>query len=262
MTKFSSILLWIALGSGLFASESIFAREESLRLAEREVRFEVLIGGQGDNGILFLSLHSNEKTSVDSLRYFLPQIGGKFVAIQASGDRRLHLAPGRTSVTIDPNRMFSPVGIERDLKRFSIPRPGDADRVEVFGKAVVERYLKPAKLVVALHNNTPNGFSILSYQPGGSEAASAGKIYVNTEHDPDNFFVVTVPAHFEALKRVGYNVVLQADEPVDDGSLSVFCGRSGIPYVNIEAEHGDVGMNRQMIRSLMKILGQPIPEAN
>lgn len=260
--KISGHKLSLVTGATLLAlfSSARTAEIEILLLGEQEVEFEIFTGGRGESGLLFVSLHSNEKTGISAIKGHLPEISGKYVGIQAGGDRRLHLAPGRSSVTIDPNRMFSRDGIERDLRRFSVPRPGDADLVETFSRSYLKQYISRAKTVVALHNNTPGGYSINSYRSGGSEAGSTGELHINPDRDPDNFFLVTANTHFEALKAQGYNVVLQSSTPMDDGSLSVYCGRARIPYINVETQSGNMIMNVQMLRSLLQILGQSIAD--
>lgn len=45
-----------------------------------------------------------------------------------------------------------------------------------------------------------------------------------------------------------YNVVLQANETMtDDGSLSVYCAKLGIPYVNVEAQYGHIWLQMYML---------------
>jgi hypothetical protein len=53
-----------------------------------------------------------------------------------------------------------------------------------------------------------------------------------------------------------YHIVLQDNTNVtDDGSLSVFCARGGIDYVNVEAEHGHlVRQLKMMIFVFQKLL--------
>jgi hypothetical protein len=149
--------------------------------------------------------------------------------------------------------MFTRDGIDRDLKRFSVPRPGDSDRIEAFAQLYVNRYLQSAKLIVALHNNTPGALSILSYKKGGSECGATREVYDAPGKDPDDFFLVTESAHYEGLKKRGFNVVLQKAQAPDDGSLSVYCGRKGMAYINVEAGFGAATVQREMIQAVLDL---------
>jgi len=71
------------------------------------------------------------------------------------------------------------------------------------------------------------------------------------------FFYVTERKHFDGLKAKGYNVVLQNNDAVtDDGSLSVYCGRQKITYINVEAEHGHKIEQERMLTDLLDLLGK------
>jgi hypothetical protein len=114
-----------------------------------------------------------------------------------------------------------------------------------------------ADAVIALHNNTPGMYSALSYAAKGNLARDAEDVFIRDGSDPDNFFFVTERLVFEALKRRGYNAVLQDNRRVtDDGSLSVYCGRANVRYVNVEAEHGNLKEQTQMILDLKTILDE------
>ncbi len=230
-------------------------RAETLMLGNRAVRFEIVHGSPPTPGPVFLSLHSNEKTSIEATKRLLTNSPGRMIALDANGARRLHLAPGERNTTIDPNRMFTLPGIERDIKRYStVIRGNDAELVQRFGREVLERYVLNQGLIVAIHNNTDGSYSILSYRAGGSEAAATGELFINPAKDPDDFFLVTVKSHFDTIKRAGFNVVLQSPAPPDDGSLSVYCGLRRIPYVNVEAQSGHLDTQLEMLRFVVEKL--------
>ncbi|MEM7700105.1 MAG: M15 family peptidase, partial [Verrucomicrobiota bacterium] len=109
--------------------------------------------------------------------------------------------------------------------------------------------------VIALHNNTDGGYSLLSYLPGGSEAAAGADVH-RSGADTDNFFLVTQERLFRSLKARNFNVALQDNRNApEDGSLSVYCGKKGISYINVEAQHGDSAAQTQMLKALFEILG-------
>jgi hypothetical protein len=50
---------------------------------------------------------------------------------------------------------------------------------------------------------------------------------------------------------IGYNVVLQNNTTVeDDGSLSVYCGKNRISYINFESESGHFEEQIKMITEI------------
>ncbi|MBK7099776.1 MAG: hypothetical protein IPH58_17615 [Sphingobacteriales bacterium] len=104
--------------------------------------------------------------------------------------------------------------------------------------------------IVALHNNTDSSYSILSYL----NAKDAEDVYINENEDIDDFFFVTARSEFEYFKSLGRNVVLQSEEVKDDGSLSVYCQNNGIPYINIEAQHGHLQEQAEMIKEILVFL--------
>ena len=235
------------------AQERGQAREEifELPLGSEKVAFFSQAGSVGGKGPLVISLHRNESTAFPIVGALLRENPGRFVGIKTPGDRRLNLKGGSNAFSIDPNRIFSAVGIERDLKKFSFYSPEMVGQIQSFASA----YLAAVRMdrgtpVIAVHNNTDGGYSITSYRQGGSESAAAAEVSVTNDWDSDDFILVTNPAHFQALKNWRFNVVLQDNmRAPDDGSLSVYCGKAGIDYLNVEAEFGHAKQQEDMLRA-------------
>ena len=118
-----------------------------------------------------------------------------------------------------------------------------------FAEELLRTYaLDNASAVIALHNNTDQRYAATSYLSGAELAQDAAHVSLEAGVDPDDFFFVTQQGLFEALKAAKFNVVLQDNRTVtDDGSLSVYCGQQGIPYVNVEAEHGHLEAQVKML---------------
>lgn len=225
-------------------------------LGTRNVTFQKLESPVQKQGPILISLHSNESTSVRAARSLLGSHAGTLVIIDGGGQRRIPLKEGSNRVTIDPNRVFSLAGVKRDMDRFSIYSEAEAKQCAAFGEQIVKTFgISAARPVIALHNNTNGGYSIDSYLEGGSEAAAAVKVH-RAPADPDNFFLVTHPKLFEDLRKAGFNVVLQDNQGApDDGSLSVYCGKRGIVYVNVEAQHQADAEQTRMLEAVLKLLG-------
>lgn len=109
------------------------------------------------------------------------------------------------------------------------------------------------RLVIALHNNKEDGYSLASYRIDSIYQDEALAIYVGLHPDPDDFFFVTERRIFEALQPNHYHIVLQDNEKMtDDGSLSVYCGIRGIQYVNVEAQHKHGKEQKKMLEVLLE----------
>lgn len=204
--------------------------------------------------ILFINVHENEATSVSALRN-VDQAGTyRFVWLHQNGTRRIYFNHAAEVYSVDPNRIFSHEGIVATLAQDSI----FSRKAERMAKALAHeilKYVHRADWVISLHNNTPDNYSILSYLPGGSEAANTGNIFVNDSLDPDDFIYTTDAWLFEALKAKRINVILQhAENVVEDGSLSVYCGAHGIPYANVEAEEGHLAEQQALIIAVLSLI--------
>ena len=85
---------------------------------------------------------------------------------------------------------------------------------------------------------------------------------VNGGRDEDEFFYVTQKSYFSALKARGFNVVLQNNKTTeDDGSLSIYCGKRNLKYINIEAQHTHLAEQGEMLQAVYEILKKAAPPA-
>jgi hypothetical protein len=73
--------------------------------------------------------------------------------------------------------------------------------------------------------------------------------------DADDFVYTTEEKIFDYLKEKKINVVLQDNiHCVDDGSLSVYCGKHHIPYINIESQEGHRRPQLEIIDALNEMI--------
>jgi hypothetical protein len=159
-------------------------------------------------------------------------------------------------------RIFTAEGARRTLAKLSRRTPEAGRAVERFAGELLSIYaIERADVVIALHNNTEGQYSALSYEKGAIYGSDASAVFLKEGNDPDDFFFVTEAAVFDALRRRGHNVVLQDNRGVtDDGSLSVYCGRAGVRYINVEAQQGHREQQAAMIEALrgaLEELGPP-----
>lgn len=212
-------------------------------------------------GLAFVSVHDDEDTAVDAAARVLRERGGRLVEVRHGGRREIGFVLGGTEHRIDPNRIFTPAGRRATLESLSVwSQPAD-DVVAAFADELLTTLgVDDVDLVVALHNNTPDRYTAASYAPGGPLAADAARLQLRPGGDPDDFFFVTHEGLCTGLADRGHSVVLQNQATVaDDGSLSVWCGRMGIPYVNVEAEHGHRDEQAAMLRDLLDVVAARRP---
>ena len=247
------------LAAGVPAVAADTLRTRTLRAGGTPVRLAVHAwpAPDGSRGVLnALNLHDDEGTSVEAALAVARRRGGRVVELAHSGDRNLAFEVGRQRAVADPNRMFTDAGRRRTLGALGRDTPAARAALAAFADSVLAAYtaVSPA-VVVTLHNNTPDGYSARSYQPGAEYAADAAAVTVRPGSDPDDFFFVTDRALYDALVGRGFNAVLQDNAAAtDDGSLSVWAAQNGVPYVNVEAQHGHLAEQTRMVEALADVL--------
>jgi len=201
--------------------------------------------------VLFVHLHHNEKTAADIADSVSRQAGIEFIQIINNEKRLIDFTINERFYRVDPNRVFSRDGAIASLDRLSKASEEAVAAIDSFQRFLTS-FFDSTRTVVALHNNTDGEFSMAHYQQTG-----AGAVYQNPQHDPDDFFITTDASIFDKLRERGYNVVLEdINAVVDDGSLSVYCAKNSIRYVNIEAQHGHYREQREMVEILLQILAE------
>jgi hypothetical protein len=248
------LVLGSLLLSGGCVRHTITSAAHEYRLGDTLIE-SVLYRAQGSDLLLF-NLHENESTSVEAALHLIRRRGGQVLALHHSGEREITFLLSGHSFSFDPNRIFTDSGAAATVSPQGPSRPEAVTVVRDFAKEIVSTYsLDSSSAIVTLHNNTDGAYSAESYLPEGQYALDARKVFVDRSRDPDDFFFVTDASLFTRLSRSGFNVVLQNNRFVtDDGSLSVLAARRGIPYVNVEAQHGHRKAQEKMLRALLKVL--------
>ena len=238
------------------SADTVAVVDHVIPLGEGTVTVRVRLDGQQPGLLHALNLHDDESTSVEAAAEVIARRGGRVVEVVHSGDRNVTFRVGGRSYEADPNRMFTEAGRARTLGALSSHDPAAEAALEAFADSVLALYtaVRP-DVVVTLHNNTPDNYSARSYEPGAQYASDAAAVTVHPGSDPDDFFFVTDRALYDALVGEGFNAVLQDnDAATDDGSLSVWAAREGVPYVNVEAQHGHRAEQAAMIDALVDVL--------
>jgi hypothetical protein len=240
----------VALAGGGSAAQALdVSNSLSVPLGSRKVRLGVRRFGQG--GLRYLSLHENEHTAVVAAAAVLGRRAGTLIELQCSGQRLVGFREGARLVAFDPNRIFSDAGAERSLRRHGTYTTGGMVAARALREAVLSLLVgRPDDPVVALHNNAGSTYTVDAYRPGGLYAGDVKSLAIQPDRPRDAFFLVTRQSLFDALRHGGFNVVLQSDDPVDDGSLSVWFQQQRRAYINVEARFGALREQQRMIEAV------------
>ena len=212
--------------------------KNSIKLGEGTITVDVFrYKGEGKNVILHL--HQNESASLKAAKDVSSELGGSVITIsQAKADRYKEFKFGNFTVTFDPNRIFTDIGVEKTLvfsQRGKIVEPdGETRRMaineiqkfraELLSIVDAEVSLSGAKKLVVVHNNI------------------AGNRY----------FHVTRKEDVKPLSAKGYSVSVE-DLKNNDGSLSVYFAlvRKSFSYTNVEAGYKDAAVQKQMLKAAL-----------
>lgn len=252
--KICSSIFLISIFSGLHLYSQDSVNIKKYYIGTDTLTFHLTIYYPHDTSVSFINLHDNENTSVDAGKDYLSRYGGSLMQLQHSGKRYFTFRLNDQTFGFDPNRIFTEPGIKATLQRQGLYSKAAATEVKKVADSLLINYIDNKKLVLALHNNTERGLSILSYKKGGFEFKNASKVYINRLMNPHDFILTTDPNIFHNLKRKKINVVLQRHNPQDDGSLSVYAAKKRIPYINIEALHGHLDEQIRMLETLKDIV--------
>lgn len=210
----------------------------------------------GNSPIFAVNLHGNESTSVDAAEIVFAETGGTIFKIVNPNRRHVGFVFKNDSVFVDPNRIYTRTGIRATLKNINTRyKSGTVREVKQLGKFIVSQIPTDAT-IIALHNNTEDNLSILSYMDGGAYVSDA-ELTHQGEHDIDDFYLTTDRKIYELLKEKGHNITLQHNKKVkNDGSMSVYYGKKNVSYINIEAQHGHLDEQVKMLQDLLQILSR------
>lgn len=211
--------------------------------------------------ILYLNVHSDETTSIETILEFQEKNKLHFTHIQHKQERKVSFEWKNKSYQFDPNRIYTENGIKNTIIPQEDVNQEIIDLVNGFASFILNN-IRDYEILVTLHNNFDPNYNIDSYLPGGDEAENTKEVYKNESLNPNEnifstyeFVYTTEKKYFDHLKNQKLNVILQDNEkPVDDGSLSVYCGKNNIPYMNIEAKIGAYQQQLKMIEMVHKML--------
>ena len=207
------------------------------------VQFKVIKNGESNRR--FIWIHGDEKTAAILLKRHLKDNYGTAFLIE-NNKREVYI----NDYMVDPNRIFSKAGVEKNLIKFNgnISKTAIDKMVNLIAndkENFFDRITPPNRgLLIALHNNL-HAYTIEDEIPLSTEISLK-----NSEHPHHhNFFICTNRDDYNLLSKSPYNVVLQETDPEEDnGSLSWFANRKGVRFINIETRLGHLSTQTKMLQ--------------
>lgn len=248
---------------GIFAQKPIKIQPKKFKIKKQEYQFNL-----GENRVkivvskttkqlskfVYFNMHDNENTAIEAAKNVIQKYGGTLIELRNDDRRMVNFTFQGKQFTFDPNRIFTRVGIAETLKQngeYSISAEQEVDKFA----ARLKSLLKDFRLIIAIHNNTDENYSLKSYENIEDLGKDIKFFNENPAMDTDDFFFVTETKFFQFLKSKNQNVALQDNENVtDDGSLSVYCGKNKIEYLNVESQHEHLDEQIKMLELLQKLL--------
>ena len=186
------------------------------------------------NAKTMVHLHENETTALAATRKYIRKEGGTLVTLQHGGTRNIVFHLNKVRYEVDPNRIFTDHGIESTLKQFGTSSKAAHQKVKALANKIVA--LIPPGKVIAVHNN--RDYSLKEYFPNHPMHNDAKAVHYLAHSNFRNFYFVTDATEYRRLKKLKFNVALQALSAHDDGSLSYYLSERN--YINIEAGYGEL----------------------
>jgi hypothetical protein len=216
----------------------------------------VRVTGRGRPAPTLVNVHDDEDTAVLAGQTLLRESGGRLIELTHSGRRQVAFQLGGAIYQFDPNRIFTDDGIRSTLLRQGNYSEAAHAAVRSFATQFLKAFaLDREPVIIALHNTGNGGLSINSYQPQRELHRAAAGVHESSSRSAGDFFYVTDERFFSWLKARDFNVLLQDNANVpDDGSMSVYFARRGIPYLNIEANDRHLEQQIEMVRAARQML--------
>ena len=202
---------------------------------------KVQIIKQEGEGKSFIHLHENESTALAAAKSYIKKEGGSLLTLKHSGKRNVAFYLQKVRYEFDPNRIFSDEGIERSLKKYGSYSLAAHREVKKFADKI--KSLLPRGKLIAVHNN--RAYSIKEYFPQNTLASDAEALHYQPQTNYRNFYFATRKEEYNRLKKLNFNVALQANNAQNDGSLSYFFAKDN--YINIESAYGELNTQIKML---------------
>ena len=214
-------------------------------------------------GLTFVNIHDDEDTALEAAKLYIRDHGGRLVELRHGRGRDVVIRRNGVLDRFDPNRMFTENGLRHSLYLFGNLSDENYALAADFASTVASFIgIERDKVIIAVHNNTPDKFTINDFKPGQMYGKDTREVFVNPAEDHDDFIFTNSPALFRALKTLRYNVALMVPDPPDRGTLGNYVNNAGGIYVLVEGEHGHLSRQVRMLEDLGRLLAGDSPASN
>ena len=235
------------------SQNTVVMNKKTIILGDSSIVLKTKIN-HSNNDILFLNIHEDEHTSIEAVEHFSESTPINFVYLEHNKTRRIHFSAKGRSYSVDPNRIYTRRGRKATLEPNSVFKLRPNRIAKKLANEIID-LVKQYSIIVTMHNNTDVNYSIKSYLPGEDESQNTADVFISDNWDADDFVYTTSKLYFDYLKKADVNVILQDNIGfVNDGSLSVYCGKNGIPYLNIEAQKGHLTEQIRLVEIVYRML--------
>jgi hypothetical protein len=202
---------------------------------------------------IFVSLHNDESVVADAARKVIFNQGGSLLEVLNEKQRNIDFTLFERELSVDPNNIFTPKGRNQDLSSNKKTDVVISHQLNGLAQFILDE-LPYEKVIVSLHSNEVGDYTINDYGKDGEHERDAWMMHRNPAFDENDFFVTTNKDLYQLLKEKNVNVVLQSIRCKDDGSLSVYCGRTRRGYIGIETRKGHSEEQERMVQIIHEIL--------
>ncbi|MCK4577968.1 MAG: hypothetical protein KAU50_04215 [Candidatus Marinimicrobia bacterium] len=231
----------------------VSATSHTLRLGDEKVWIHVY--EREGSTLTFVNLHDDENTSAEAARSYISKNGGRLIELRHGRGRDVVIRRREYHAQFDPNRMFTAAGLSKSLSWNGKLTEENVQLGLEFSTAIAQIIdIDHEPVIIAVHNNTQGRLTIRDFQPGQWYGDDAKQVNISRGRDSDDFFFTNSPQIFAGLSRLQYNVALMSDDPPDRGTLGRRVNSQGGTYVNVEAQHGHLKEQIEMLESLVQVI--------
>jgi hypothetical protein len=201
---------------------------------------------------LLVSLHSNEHDAISTMSRFAEDRQVNFLRLMNQDKKNVEALFLDRQISFDPNSIFTRSGRKACLlSNKYLDRITDME-IRQFAQFMLDE-MPSEETIVTLH--AEDSYTINHYISGGKKGRSARYIFKSADYKPSSYFLTTSEEIYNSLVQKNCNVVLlHKTKAKDDGSLGIYCARTGKPYVSIETAAGDKVAQEEMLEMLHSIL--------
>lgn len=213
---------------------SACAQTKVVSLGDTKVQLVKLTSKLEANPKHFVHVHENETTALEAATRYIHSYGGTVLTLKHSGERNIVFHMDGQRYEVDPNRIYTDIGIRKSLMMYGAYSPKAHQAVKKLADEI--KTLLPVDTIIAVHNN--KGYSIRDYFPKHPLHGDAAKLNYRPGTSARNFYFVTQYDEYKRLSAESFNIALQSRHAQNDGSLSFYLTKKN--YINIEAAYGDL----------------------